>query len=404
MSKNYNIIGLIDNIKETTKRLNCYTEIYLSFKDKGFNLDGISIYPQKRYDEIKHVDYEYIKNIAEKISKKYKINCKIFIGFIGSEITITNTEKFENNILDEINLTDKDLKILKTYKGINNNISFKIYFNNEGTSTIYGNEIDNLIYVNGVQPILEYLNIVMMNCDKKYEIDFIEYREIQESDKVLELLKNDLKLIKESNCFKDFLKDNIRMVDEEVSIYFSFNPLTYKSISIINIFHKGYYFNTLSYPNNPSKLVDLNFKLIHSFEDLCERPSNIKILDEYEYEYEDEYEYGNRVGRYICNDILSKGNNSSNFIPLFAKYFSKSTISTLNNNSDIEIFINKGLCDKFLVKKSDNTSFIAGFNENNDRIFYIYVSNSVFKNINSYLNTLKKQINKLITDIDYNNL
>lgn len=404
MSKNYNIIELIDNIKETTKRLNCYTEIYLSFKDKGFNLDGISIYPQKRYDEIKHVDYEYIKNIAEKISKKYKINCKIFIGFIGSEITITNTEKFENNILDEINLTDKDLKILKTYKGINNNISFKIYFNNEGTSTIYGNEIDNLIYVNGVQPILEYLNIVMMNCDKKYEIDFIEYREIQESDKVLELLKNDLKLIKESNCFKDFLKDNIRMVDEEVSIYFSFNPLTYKSISIINIFHKGYYFNTLSYPNNPSKLVDLNFKLIHSFEDLCERPSNIKILDEYEYEYEDEYEYGNRVGRYICNDILSKGNNSSNFIPLFAKYFSKSTISTLNNNSDIEIFINKGLCDKFLVKKSDNTSFIAGFNENNDRIFYIYVSNSVFKNINSYLNTLKKQINKLITDIDYNNL
>lgn len=400
MSKNYNIIELIDNIKETTKRLNCYTKIYLSFKDKGFNLDGISIYPQKRYDEIKHVDYEYIKNIAEKISKKYKINCKIFIGFIGSEITITNTEKFENNILDEINLTDKDLKILKTYKGINNNISFKIYFNNEGTSTIYGNEIDNLIYVNGVQPILEYLNIVMMNCDKKYEIDFIEYREIQESDKVLKLLKNDLKLIKESNCFKDFLKDNIRMVDEEVSIYFSFLPITYKSISIINIFHKGYYFNTLSYPNNPSKLVDLNFKLIHSFEDLYERPSNIKILDG----LEDEYEYGNRVGRYICNDILSKGNNSSNFIPLFTKYFSKSTISTLNSNSDIEIFINKGLCNKVLVKKNDHTSFIAGFNENNDRIFYIYVSNSVFKDINSYSKTIKKQINKLITDIDYNNL
>lgn len=404
MSKNYNIIEFIDNIKEISKRLNCYTEIYVSFKDKGFNLDGISIYPQKRYDEIKHVDYKYMENIAEKISKKYKINCKIFIGFIGSEITITNTEKFENNILDEINLTDKDLKVLKTYKGINNSISFKIYFNNEGTSAIYGDKIDNLIYVNGVQPILEYLNIVMMNCDKKYEIDFIEYKEIQEADKVLKSLKNDLKLIKESNCFRDFLKDNMKMEDEEVSIYFSFLPISYKSISMINIFHKGYCFNTLSYPNNQSKLVDLNFKLIHSFEDLCERPSNIKILDEYVDEYGDECEDGNRVGRYVCNDILSKGNNSSNFVPLFTKYFSKSTISALNNNSDIEIFINKGLCDKVLVKKNNYTSFIAGFNENNDRIFYMYVSNSVFKNINSYSNTIKKQINKLITDIDYNNI
>lgn len=72
MSKNYNIIEFIDNIKEISKRLNCYTEIYVSFKDKGFNLDGISIYPQKRYDEIKHVDYKYMENIAEKISKNIK--------------------------------------------------------------------------------------------------------------------------------------------------------------------------------------------------------------------------------------------------------------------------------------------------------------------------------------------
>lgn len=396
MSKNYNIIELIDIVKEISIRLNCYPEIYVLFKDNSFNLDGIFIYPQKRYDEIKHVDYKYIENIAEKISKKYKINCKIFIGFIDREITITNTEKFENNILDEINLTDKDLKILKTYKGTNNNISFKIYFNNEGISTIYGNEINNLICVNGIQPILEYLNIVMIKCDRKFKIDFIEYKEIQEADKVLDSLKHDLKLIKESDCFKYFLKDNIKMQNEEVSIYFSHSPINWDSISIINIFHKGYCFDTLSYTNNASKLIDLNFKLIHSFEDLYKRPSTIKILDKYENK--------NRLGRNICNDILSKGNNYSNFINLFTKYFSKSTIRDLNDNSDIEIFINKGLCDKILVKKNNYTSFIAGFNENNDRIFYIYISNSVFKDINSYSKTIKKQINKLITDIDYNNL
>lgn len=396
MSKNYNIIELIDIVKEISKRLNCPTEVYLSFKDMGFRLDAVTIYPQIRYEEIKHVDYEYIKNKAEKISKKYNIDCKINIGFISREITITNTEKFENSILDEISLSDKDLKILETYKNVDNGINFNIYFSENGTSTIYGNEIDKLIYVNGIQPILEYLNTVMLKCDKKVRIDFIEYREIQEAGKVLDSLKHDLKTIKESNCFKYFLKDNIKMQNEEVSIYFSHSYVDWDSVSIINIFHKGYYFDTLSYTNNASKLVDLNFKLIHSFEDLYKRPSTIKILDEYKNE--------NRLGRNIYNYVLSKGNNYSNFINLFTKYFSKSTIRDLNDNSDIEIFINKGLCDKVLVKKNNYTSFIAGFNENNDKIFYMYVSNSVFRGINSYSKTIKKQINKLITDIDYNNL
>lgn len=100
--------------------------------------------------------------------------------------------------------------------------------------------------------------------------------------------------------------------------------------------------------------------------------------------------------------IVSKGEDLD-LLVLFNKYLDNNIIKLLDRDTDFEIFLDKGIINKVLVKISNYEIFILGLNKDNKKVFLLDNRSIIGVDRNTKINKtkIKNSINKLIKDIGY---
>lgn len=407
MFKESKIGKLIDMVKGVANEKKTDIGIEYSFnkKEEAFCVYQIEVYAQETASEFKFEQYKAYQSLLENIKEEFGESCEIKInfavdddcedyGYCDSESEVLRVDDGRDAIkIEDVELTEEDIEVLDIYKLEVNNIGFTIFIDGSkyGEVTFEGYDVDKLKSVRRIKGLREHINYMIDLCDGYDSISKVKAEYKYSKNEYLDFLREDLNRIKTEGYFDKFLKGSKLLKENLVSLYYKSGFFDHCE-SVINIFHKGYFFNWNDYDYNNKEMQNLNFKTVHTFEDLSWMTSSV---GEYFASLKDGHKLDGRGKR-----VVSDGKDID-FVDLFASYFSGSLLGSLFSDIEIEIFLNKGLIDDFITNDADGNIWILGLNGNKEKVFEFKNCDIGFGDGSYNLEEIKESINKLIRDINY---
>lgn len=407
MFKESKIEKLIEMVKRVAIEQKTDIGIEYSFnkKEEAFCVYQIEVYAQEKASEFKFEQYKAYQSLLENIKEEFVESCDIKInfavddgcedyGYCDSESEILGQDDGKSVIkIEDVKLTEEDREVLDIYKLEVNNISFTIFIDGSkyGEVTFEGYDVDKFKSVKRIKGLREHINYMIDLCDGYDSVSKVKAEYGYSKNEYLDFLREDLNRIKTEGYFDKFLEGNKLLKENSVSLYYKSGFFGH-SESAINIFHKGYFFNWNDYDYDNQEMQNLNFKTVHTFEDLSWMTSSV---DEYFASLKDGNKLDGRGKR-----VVSKGKDID-FVDLFASYFSGNLLRSLFSDIEIEIFLNKGLIDDFITNDADGNIWILGLNGNKEKVFECKNLDIDCEDEDYNLEEIKESVNKLIKDINY---
>lgn len=401
--KEYKVIKLINKLKESATETGKEISFRISYNENGyFEIGTIEVSARSYLKDFSYLENKHFEELLEDIRKDLEMDLSIQLRFFSSGygekspiiMFPSDIEDIIDIKIDDMKLSKEEKSIMDLYKNRINQISISVYIDEYGKLNLWGNDINELKVVKTIKPIAEYINSIINVSDKLSDINTVLLEKYYEPEDLMYKLKLDLNNIKNTRYFDKFLRNSIFIKDNSVSLYYNTRDSFTKSRSCINIYHEGYFFRFNNYYYDDTKIRNSNFNIIHTFEDKSSIQSTASR------NFYDKKMDNLTNGRGMS--IVSKGEDLD-LLVLFNKYLDNNIIKLLDRDTDFEIFLDKGIINKVLVKISNYEIFILGLNKDNKKVFLLDNRSIIGVDRNTKINKtkIKNNINKLIKDIGY---
>lgn len=390
------IIDLMKEFSNLAEEIECEVKLNIKFDGKCFSLNDVFIDIDEEFKNFELVRYNKLDKYLRSISKKFNIKIDSAIFFdcnLLSDIKKVYGRSKATIYTPIFNKEDKNT--LKKYKESYYKLHFSFIINRNKGSEIKGFDIDDLRIVYNIEDIVNFINNIIENVDKRQDISKIEFRKPLTSSNILESIKSNLKLIKNTDYFDDFKQNGLFINKSDISIYYE--AIKGKPYSYISIYDRGYFLSDCSYGDR-SKLSNMTLPLEYTFEDLAAITARNDLLSLFNRRDSINLLNNKEIIKY------NKEKNNIDYRDFFEGYFNKNILESLRGSSEFEIVINKGLATKIIEKNLQNSTYILGINDNNEKIFIVNFQKDKIRNLKIVKNNIIKNVNSIIEDINYNEL
>lgn len=390
------IIDLMKEFSNLAEEIECEVKLNIKFDGKCFSLNDVFIDIDEEFKNFELVRYNKLDKYLRSISKKFNIKIDSAIFFDCNLLSdIKKVYGRSKAIIYTPIFNKEDKNTLKKYKESYYKLHFSFIINRNKESEIKGFDIDDLRIVYNIEDIVNFINNIIENVDKRQDISKIEFRKPLTSNDILELIKSNLKIVKNTDYFDDFKQNGLFIDKSDISIYYE--AIKGKPYSYISIYDRGYFLSDCSYGDR-SKLSNITLPLEYTFEDLAAITARNDLLSLFNRRDSINLLNNKEIIKY------NKEKNNIDYRDFFEGYFNKNILESLRGSSEFEIVINKGLATKIIEKNLQNSTYILGINDNNEKIFIVNFQKDKIRNLKIVKNNIIKNVNSIIEDINYNEL
>lgn len=390
------IIELMKEFSDLAEEIKCDVKLNIKFDGKCFSLNNVFIDIEEELENFELVRYNKLDKYLRSISKKFNIKIDSAIFFDYNLLSdIKKVYGRSKAIIYTPSFNKEDKNTLKKYKESYDKLHFSPIIYGNKKSEIKGFDIDKLRIVYNIEDIVNFINNIIENVDKTEDISKIEFRKPITSNDVLESIKSNLKIVKNTDYFDDFKQNGLFIDKSNISIYYE--AIKGEPYSYISIYDRGYFLSDCSY-GDKSKLSNMTLPLEYTFEDLSALTATNDFLKS--------FKLRNRVDLVNNKEIIkyNKEKNTIDYRDFFEGYLNKNILESLRGYPEFEIVINKGLATKIIEKNLQNSTYILGINDNNEKIFIVNFQKDKIRNLKIVRNNIIKDVNSIIKDINYNEL
>lgn len=390
------IIDLMKEFSNLAEEIECEVKLNIKFDGKCFSLNDVFIDIDEEFKNFELVRYNKLDKYLRSISKKFNIKIDSAIFFDCNLLSdIKKVYGRSKAIIYTPIFNKEDKNTLKKYKESYYKLHFSFIINRNKESELKGFDIDDLRIVYNIEDIVNFINNIIENVDKRQDISKIEFRKPLTSNDILESIKSNLKIVKNTDYFDDFKQNGLFIDKSDISIYYE--AIKGKPYSYISIYDRGYFLSDCSYGDR-SNLSNMTLPLEYTFEDLAAITARNDLLSLFNRRDSINLLNNKEIIKY------NKEKNNIDYRDFFEGYFNKNILESLRGSSEFEIVINKGLATKIIEKNLQNSTYILGINDNNEKIFIVNFQKDKIRNLKIVKNNIIKNVNSIIEDINYNEL